>query len=70
MKAFGGGADFVMIGGMLAGHDECIGDLIEANGDKFKIFYGNSSRTSMEIHCGGVAEYRYYIEWISEFIKL
>ncbi len=25
-KAFGGGADFVMLGGMLAGHDECAGD--------------------------------------------
>ena len=27
VKAFGG-ADFVMIGGMLSGHDECAGDLI------------------------------------------
>lgn len=26
-KAFGGGADFVMLGGMLAGHDECGGEL-------------------------------------------
>ncbi|MEJ1266809.1 IMP dehydrogenase [Pantoea ananatis] len=24
-KAFGGGADFVMLGGMLAAHDECEG---------------------------------------------
>ena len=28
-KAFGGGADFVMIGGMFAGHDESGGELIE-----------------------------------------
>jgi GMP reductase len=28
-KAFGGGADFVMLGGMLAGHDECMGEVIE-----------------------------------------
>src|SRR5437763_1000310 len=26
-KALGGGADFVMLGGMLAGHDECDGEL-------------------------------------------
>jgi len=26
-KAFGGGADFVMLGGMLAGHDECGGEI-------------------------------------------
>jgi GMP reductase len=28
-KAFGAGADFVMIGGMLAGHDECAGDVVD-----------------------------------------
>jgi len=28
VKAFAAGADFVMIGGMLAGHDECDGDVI------------------------------------------
>ena len=39
-KAFGGGADFVMLGGMLAGHDECAGELIEKNGKKRKLFYG------------------------------
>lgn len=27
-KAFGAGADFVMLGGMLAGHDECGGEII------------------------------------------
>lgn len=57
-KAFGGGADFVMLGGMLAGHDECAGDLIERDGKKFKRFYGMSSRTAMEKYAGGVAEYR------------
>lgn len=53
-KAFGAGADFVMLGGMLAGHDEG-GGLVE-NG---KItFYGMSSESAMEKHHGGVAEYR------------
>merc|ERR1711972_1179140 len=58
-KAFGAGADFVMLGGMLAGHDESgSGEIIERNGRKFKLFYGMSSRTAMDKHSGGVAEYR------------
>jgi GMP reductase len=57
-KAFGGGADFVMLGGMLAGHDECEGELVERDGLKFKRFYGMSSRIAMEKYAGGVAEYR------------
>lgn len=57
-KAFGGGADFVMLGGMLAGHDESGGELVEKNGEKFKKFYGMSSATAMDKHAGGVAEYR------------
>ncbi|OFY39154.1 MAG: GMP reductase [Bacteroidetes bacterium GWF2_40_14] len=57
-KAFGAGADFVMLGGMLAGHDESGGELIEKNGEKVKLFYGMSSSTAMEKHSGGVAEYR------------
>ena len=57
-KAFGGGADFVMLGGMFAGHDECGGQLIERNGQQFKLFYGMSSETAMSKHAGGVAEYR------------
>lgn len=54
----GAGADFVMMGGMLAGHDQCLGDLIERNGKKFKLFYGMSSDTAMKKYVGGVAEYR------------
>ena len=38
-KAFGAGADFVMLGGMLAGHDECAG---EVENDTMT-FYGMSS---------------------------
>ncbi len=57
-KAFGGGADFVMLGGMFAGHDESGGKLIERNNQQFKQFYGMSSETAMEQHSGGVAEYR------------
>lgn len=57
-KAFGAGADFVMLGGMLAGHDESGGELIEKNGKQFKQFYGMSSETAMQKHIGGVAAYR------------
>ena len=57
-KAFGGGADFIMLGGMLAGHDECAGDIVERDGKKFRRFYGMSSRAAMEKYAGGVAQYR------------
>lgn len=53
-KAFGAGADFVMLGGMLAGHDEGGGDVV---GDTVT-FYGMSSRTAQERHNNGLAEYR------------
>ena len=58
-KAFGAGADFVMLGGMLAGHDQCEGEIVATEtGKKFCTFYGMSSDTAMERHSGGVAEYR------------
>ena len=53
-KAFGAGADFVMLGGMLAGHDE--GGVSSYNGEV--TFYGMSSDTAMDRHHGGVADYR------------
>lgn len=57
-KAFGGGADFVMLGGMLAGHDESGGQLVERGGQQYKLFYGMSSDTAMTKHAGMVADYR------------
>ncbi len=58
-KAFGGGADFVMLGGMLAGHSESGGELVEdEQGKKYKLFYGMSSETAMNKYAGGIAEYR------------
>ena len=73
-KAFGAGADFVMLGGMLAGHDEGGGEIIErtwlsneldrstgkpfVDNKYFIQFYGMSSDTAMIKHHGGVAEYR------------
>ena len=62
-KAYGAGADFVMLGGMLAGHDECDGQIRfeERGGEKVAVgmtFYGMSSETAMRKHSGGVAHYR------------
>ena len=57
-KAFGAGADFIMLGGMLAGHDECGSDIVEVNGVKKMRFYGMSSREAMNKYSGGVADYR------------
>ncbi|MBM7035209.1 guanosine 5'-monophosphate oxidoreductase [Vibrio sp. qd031] len=57
-KAFGGGADFVMLGGMLAGHSESGGEIVEKDGQSFMKFYGMSSQSAMSKHSGGVAKYR------------
>lgn len=57
-KAFGGGADFVMLGGMLAAHQECGGEVVDVDGAPFMKFYGMSSSSAMDKHSGGVAEYR------------
>jgi GMP reductase len=57
-KAFGAGADFVMVGGQFSGHDENPGELIEENGEKYKLFYGMSSKHAMEKHYGRMSNYR------------
>ena len=57
-KGFGAGADFVMLGGMLAGHKEGGGDIIEEQGSKYIEFYGSSSEEANEKHYGGLANYR------------
>ncbi|MBN2753212.1 MAG: GMP reductase, partial [Rhodospirillaceae bacterium] len=72
-KAFAAGADFVMLGGMLAGHDEGGGRVITrrfltwelddadqrvVRQEKTVEFYGMSSEAAMDKHYGGVADYR------------
>jgi len=51
-KAFGGGADFVMLGGMLAGFDESEMNVIidQDTGKKYIEFYGMSSDKAKENH--------------------
>ena len=43
-----------MLGGMLAGHDEGGGEIV----DNKVQFYGMSSRTANEKHFGGLRDYR------------
>ena len=58
-KGFGGGADFVMLGGMLAGHDESGGELVTGeDGQVYKEFYGMSSKDAQLIHYGDYQSYR------------
>ena len=73
-KAFAAGADFVMLGGMFAGHKEGGGEIKEKSfltneldpitgsqiieNKYFVKFYGMSSDTAMNKHSGGVANYR------------
>ena len=58
-KAFGAGADFVMLGGMLAGHDESGGELVtDSDGNTYKDFYGMSSKDAQLIHYGDYQSYR------------
>ncbi|MDR1057865.1 MAG: GMP reductase [Coxiellaceae bacterium] len=58
VKAFAAGADFVMLGGMFAGHDECAGEIFTERGSSYKRFYGMSSAEAMNKYAGGVACYR------------
>ena len=71
-KAFAAGSDFVMLGGMLAGHDEGGGNIIRRYFETNEIkdgkrvieersyiqFYGMSSKAANEKHFGGLKEYR------------
>ena len=53
-KSFGAGADFVMLGGMFAGHDECEGEV--ENGKMS--FYGMSSEDAQLKHYGKKESHR------------
>ena len=73
-KSFCAGADFVMLGGMLAGHEESGGELVakklqttELEGQDctlkteeklYKKFYGMSSEYAQSKHYGGMKKYR------------
>jgi len=59
VKAFAGGADFVMIGGQFAGHKEGyseaeLKDIVNGG----LPFHGMASKKAQELHNGGLADYR------------
>ena len=49
---------FVLIGGMLGGHNESGGDIVEENNIKYKMIYGMSSKLAQDKHLGGMKSYR------------
>ena len=53
-KSFGAGADFVMLGGMFAGHDECEGEVEDGK----MSFHGMSSEDAQLKHYGKKASHR------------
>jgi len=57
-KAFGAGADMIMLGGYLAGHDE--GGGVRGIGilNNTVEFYGMASKEAQDAHNGGIAAYR------------
>jgi len=57
-KAFGAGADFVMLGSMLAGCKEGGGKIVDIDGKEYVEFYGMSSKVANEKHNGGLKDYR------------
>ena len=57
-KAYGGGADFVMGGGMFSGHKECHGEIIIENDKQYKLFYGMSSLRANNNYNGGLNQYK------------
>jgi GMP reductase len=57
-KAFGGGADFVMVGGQFSGHFQNPGEIIEENGKEYKLFYGMSSDKAQQKHFGEMKKYK------------
>lgn len=58
VKALAFGADFVMIGGMLAGTRPTPGKIIEKNGKKFKQYRGMASFEAQQDFMGGVPEWK------------
>lgn len=57
-KAFGAGADFVMMGSILGGHHESPGDVVVEDGVEYKLVYGMSSKKANDKHNGGLQSYR------------
>jgi IMP dehydrogenase len=58
VKALAFGADFVMLGGMLAGTKPTPGKVIEKDGRKIKRFRGMASREAQDAFVGGMSDWK------------
>jgi len=60
VKAFAGGADFVMGGSIFAGHNESPGETIvdSVTNKRYKLFYGMSSKEAVDKYNNGMKDYR------------
>ena len=67
-KAIGAGADTVMLGGMLAGTDETPGEVILAQGERFKEYRGMGSLGAMKAR--GFSKDRYFQGDVEDVEKL
>jgi IMP dehydrogenase len=67
-KAIAAGADTVMIGGMLAGTDETPGDVVFAQGERFKEYRGMGSLGAMKAR--GYSKDRYFQGDVEDVEKL
>jgi IMP dehydrogenase len=67
-KAIGAGADAVMLGGMLAGTDETPGEVILAQGERFKEYRGMGSLGAMKAR--GFSKDRYFQGDVEDVEKL
>ncbi len=67
-KAIAAGADSVMIGGMLAGTDETPGDVVYAQGERFKEYRGMGSLGAMKAR--GYSKDRYFQGDVEDVEKL
>ncbi|MEI6093322.1 MAG: IMP dehydrogenase [bacterium] len=66
VKALAGGADVVMIGGLLAGTDESPGEMVHYQGRSYKVYRGMGSIGAMKKGSGD----RYFQEDVEETYKL
>jgi len=58
VKAYSGGAEFVMLGSLLSGHLQGLAPVIIKDNKSFRQLYGMSSTEAMDKHYGGVVNYR------------
>lgn len=58
VKAIAFGADYVMLGGMLAGTASSPGEVIEEDGQKYKLYRGMASKEAQENYMGNMHEWK------------